>query len=131
MGENDGILLPDKVQVLLDGEPMERGEFYLMMASSLSRLFARMRPFWGTGPGGVHFTSLASNSHRLARSLPGILRGRPLDHVSEENGYTSRNLDRVQMRLDCGFTVDGELFDPEPGRIIELTADRTVRFVRS
>jgi len=131
MGENDGILLPDKVQVLLDGEPMAQGEFYLMIASTLSRLFAGMRPFWGVGPGGVRFTSMASNAQRMSSSFAGILRGRPGDFVTEENGYTSRNLDRVQLRLDCGFTVDGELFDPEPGRVVELTADRTVRFVRT
>ena len=79
----------------------------------------------------MHFTSISSDSYRMARSFPGILRGRPQEYVTQENGYVSRNLDRVQMRFDCGFTVDGELFDPEPGRVVELTADRTVRFVRA
>ena len=130
-GDHTGILQPDKVQVMVDGETMDRSEFFLMIASSLDRLFSRMSPFWGTGPGGVQFTTIASNAKRIPRSLTGILRGKPLPFVTEDNGYLSRNAKRIELSLDCGFTVDGELFDPVPGRHIELTADRTVQFVRT
>ena len=130
-GDHTGILQPDKVQVMIDGELQDRSEFFMMLASSLDNLFSRMSPFWGTGPGGVQFSTIASNAHRIPRSLAGILRGKPLPHVTEENGFLSRNAKRIQLSLDCGFTVDGELFDPRPGRIIELTADRTVQFVRT
>ena len=37
----------------------------------------------------------------------------------------------AEMRFDCGFTVDGELVRPEPGRVVSLTADDTVHFVRA
>ncbi|MCP5040063.1 MAG: hypothetical protein GY944_03470 [bacterium] len=130
-GETTGILQPDKVQVIIDGEHQSRGEFFLLIASSLNRLFSRMNPFWGEGPGGVKFSTIASDAHRIASSLTGILRGKPRAHVTEENGYISRNAGRVELSLDCGFTVDGELFDPEPGRRVELTADDTVNFVRT
>ena len=69
--------------------------------------------------------------YRLPRSLTGILRGKPASFVTEENGYVSRNAKRVELSADCGFTVDGELFDPEPGRRIEITADQSIRFVRT
>ncbi len=131
VGDTDGILSPDKVQVIIDGEPQKRDEFYLGIASSLDRLFSGMRPFWGQGPGGVQFSTIASDAHRIPSALAGILRGKPRDHVTEENGFTSRNAGRVELCLDCGFTVDGELYDPEPGRRIELTADHTVQFVRT
>lgn len=130
-GDHTGILQPDKAQVIIDGELQDRSEFFLMIASSLDRLFSRMRPFWGTGPGGVQFTTIASNAHRIPRSLTGILRGKPLPFVTEENGFLSRRAKRIELNLDCGFTVDGELFDPRAGRIIELSADRTVQFVRT
>jgi len=131
VGDTDGILSPDKVQVIIDGEPQQRGEFYLAIASTLDRLFSGMRPFWGEGPGGVRFSTIASDAHRIPGSLTGILRGSPRSYVTEENGFTSRNAGRVELSLECGFTVDGELFDPEPGRRVELTADNTVQFVRT
>ncbi|MCP4035884.1 MAG: hypothetical protein GY733_03020 [bacterium] len=130
-GDKAGILQPDKVQVMIDGEMQDRGEFFLMIASSLNRLFSRMQPFWGEGSGGVQFTTIASDGHRIPRSLLGILRGKPLPFVTEENGYLSRNALRVDLILDCGFTIDGELFDPIPGHHVELTANRTVQFVRT
>lgn len=130
-GDTGGILQPDKVQVLIDGVIQTPGEFFLLIASSLNRLFSKMKPFWGNGSGGVQFTSIASDAHRIPRSLLGIVRGKPLSYVNEENGFTSRNIDRVDLRLDCGFTVDGELFDPVPGRQVEISADQTIQFVRA
>ena len=131
MGDTEGVLEPDKIDVLLDGEPIDRGEFSLLMTSTLYRLFARMRPFWGRGSGGVRFTSVAAGAEQLWRAAPGILRGRPGSAVREENGYTSRNVKCAELRMDCGFTVDGELVAGEPGRILKITADNVVRFVRA
>jgi len=130
-GDTHGVLTPDKVQMLVDGWPADRGESRLVMASTLDRLFLRMRPFWGSGPGGVRFTALAANAKQLKRALPGILSGRPGHVVTERNGYMSRNAKRVDLELGCGFTVDGELVEPWPGRILSITAENTLRFVRA
>jgi hypothetical protein len=51
--------------------------------------------------------------------------------VDEDNGYLSRNASRVDLRMDCGFTVDGELVEPAGGRIASITGDDVVRFVRA
>ncbi len=131
LGDTDGVLTPDKAQILLDGEMVDGGEYYLTIASSLDRLFARMRPFWGRGAGGVRFTAIRADAQQLWRTAPGILNGRPGSRVCEANGYTSRNAKRAELRTDCGFTVDGELIPPEPGRVVSITADDTIRFVRA
>jgi hypothetical protein len=130
-GDRTGILEPDKVQILLDGQLVEQGEFNLIIASTLSRLFARMRPFWGQGPGGVRFTSLAAPCERFGAAAIGILRGKPASWVTPEAGYTSRNVERAELRMNCGFTVDGELWQPDSDRSIALTAERVVHFVRA
>jgi hypothetical protein len=130
-GDHSGILTPDKVQIMLDGEEVGHGEFHLVIASTLSRLFARMRPFWGQGPGGVRFTAVGAPAQRIGSAAVGILRGQPQDWVTPENGYTSRNVDHAELRMSCGFTVDGELWQPDPGRGIALTAERVVHFVRA
>lgn len=131
LGDSGGVLEPDKIQMLVDGVPVERGESALVMATSLERLFLGLRPFWGAGPGGVRLTAIASSARGLARAVPGILAGRPGPAVREEDGYLSRNGARVDLRMDCGFTVDGELEPPVPERIVSLRADRRVRFVRT
>jgi hypothetical protein len=131
MQDRNGVLTPDKIQIMLDGEMVPEGEFYLVIGSSLQRLFLRMNPFWGTGPGGVRFTSLASGAHRVRSAVPGILRGKPKSFVKPENGFTSRNAERAELRLDCGFTVDGEFFEPISDEVVTITADRRVAFVRA
>jgi hypothetical protein len=124
-------MTPNKAQILLDDELVPQGEFSLLISTSLGRLFANMRPFWGTGPGGVRFTAMVSGAHRMGAAFPGMLRGKPASFVTPENGYISRNLKRVKMRLDCGFTVDGELVPGSPGRILAITADDRLRFLRA
>jgi len=131
VSRGDGILTPDKAQIMLDGQLVAPGEFTLLMASTLPRLFSRLRPFWGTGPGGVRFTAMSPDAVGLGRSAPGILAGRPGRLVTEDNGYLSRNCKRVEMRFDCGFTIDGEQSDPRAGRMVSITAENNVRFVRA
>jgi len=129
--DTKGVLAPDKVQIFLDGEEVDGGEYLLVISSTLSRLFARMRPFWGIGLGGVRLTAIRTGSQQLWRAAPGILAGRPGARVREENGYTSRNAKTAELRMDCGFTVDGELVAPQAGRLVTLTATEPVRFVRT
>jgi hypothetical protein len=125
------VLAPNKVELLVDGQSIPHSEFSLMISSTLGRLFAGMRPFWGLGSGPVRFTGFATGSQRFGRAAPGILRGRPRSWVTPETGYTSCNAKRIDIRLDCAFTVDGELVDPMPSRILTLTADDRLRFIRA
>ena len=126
-----GILAPDKCEVRENSRELADPELYLLIASTLDRLFLRMNPFWGTGPGGVRLSALSSRAQRIALAAPGILRGRPRAWVTRERGYSSERLERAKLRISCGFTIDGELFAPEPEEEIELSADRRIRFLRA
>jgi hypothetical protein len=57
-----GILTPDKCQVRVDGREFCDAEQYLLISTTLDRLFLRMNPFWGDGPGAVRLTALASRA---------------------------------------------------------------------
>ncbi len=127
----DGVLIPDKAQIMLDGELIEGGEFTLIIASSLQRLFLKINPFWGEEKAPVRFTAMASSSKRTALAAPGILRGKPPAFVKSETGYTSRNVKEVELRIDAGFTVDGETIQPRSGEIVRVSGDRRIRFVRA
>ena len=62
---------------------------------------------------------------------PAFSRGVPVRSWTRPNGYSSHNAKRVELRFDCGFTVDGELVAPDIGRYASVTAEDTVRFVRA
>jgi hypothetical protein len=119
------------MQIALDDEPPESRELRVVMATTAQKLFLGLRPFWGREPGAVRLTMLAADARNLTRAAWGILRGHPPAWATPELGYASHNCERAAFRLDCGVTVDGELFAPCPGRSLELTGDRRVRFVRA
>jgi diacylglycerol kinase family enzyme len=127
----EGVLQPDKIQIRLDGESVPAGEFYLAIATSLTRLFWRIDPFWGPGSGPVRFTAIASNARRLLASAPGILWGRAGRFVRPENGYTSQRVDRAQLLFDSGFTIDGEIFEGRSDEVVTLGGDRRLTFLRA
>ena len=127
----DGVLQPDKIQIRLDGKGVPAGEFYLAIATSLTRLFWRIDPFWGPGSGPVRFTSIASNARRVLATAPGILRGRAGPFAQPENGYTSRRVARAQLLFDSGFTVDGEIFESRPDEVVTLVGDQRLTFLRA
>ncbi len=133
MGANklDGVLTPDKAQITLDGEFVDSGEFTLIIASSLQRLFCRMNPFWGSEQAPVRFTAVASDSERTAIASAGILRGKPSAFVTPENGYTSRNVATAELRIHCGFTVDGEVIAPCDDEVVRISGDERITFLRA
>ena len=126
-----GILTPDKIETRLDGEALVGGEFRLSIATTLNRLYWRLNPYWGEGAGDVRFTAITSDAERFGAAAPGILWGRPPSWTTPENGYHSRNVRRAQLRLSCGFTMDGEDFAPRSDEVVTLTTDRRVTFVRT
>jgi hypothetical protein len=130
-GDHGGVLDPDKMQIALDRAPVAPEEFTLVMATTLERLFLRLRPFWGTEPAPIHVSTLAAGAQGLARALPAVARGRAARHATPERGYTSRNVHEAAFHLDCGVTLDGELFEPLPGRVVRIRASEPIRFVRT
>jgi len=131
LGSSGGLLTPDTMKIWLDGQPLEREQFMLVMATSLERLFLNIRPFWGQEPAPIRFTAIAAGAPRTPLAALRILHGSGPSNGIPVPGYTSRNIHRLDLSLDCGVLVDGELFAPIPGRTVRITADQRVRFVRT
>ncbi len=123
-----GVLMPDKHLIALDGEPVEPAEYLLVMVTSLERLFLRLRPFWGSEAAPLHFTGVAWSAEALGRNALRIASGRGAG-LDWSHGYLSRNVRSVQLRFDCGFTLDGELFAPEPEGSLHIDVVEHVRFL--
>jgi hypothetical protein len=116
------------IAVSADGGPMATERRLLVLATTLDRLVLGSRPFWGTGGRPVRFTSIAYDAPGIVRHARRILYGGEERDLPQ--GFDSLGAERVELRLDGPFTIDGQFFEPAPGRPLVLTAPATVRFVR-
>ncbi len=112
-----------------DGAMVQDGEQFIMLATSSQRITMGLNPFWGTQTGAIRYTAIDGPPVRLVSALLPVLRGRPRPWMHAA-GYRSGSADHLTLRLTSRFTVDGELFDPGPSGLIELSARRTMDFVR-
>jgi hypothetical protein len=113
----------------IDGVEEPRRAYFGMLASTLHHLFLGLQPFWGEGPGRLRYTALRQAPYRPLRAAFPFMRGRPTPAMRPELGYDSRNVDELTLHLDSGFTLDGELFAPVPGRPVELSAGESAYFL--
>lgn len=105
---------PVPMLIGLNGHPPEHLNCLVVFASTLERLFLRFRPFWGTEEGPVHFTAVSAKPAHLLLALPSLLHGRRGRYGTRENGYLSHNVRDVRLSFDGGYTLDGELYRPNP-----------------
>jgi hypothetical protein len=105
-------LSPVPITTRLDHRPPEARDCLLVFVTTLERLFLGLRPFWGTEPKPLHYTAIGSRPYRFVRLLPFLLKGRQSPNIMPDNGYISHNANCIQLNLDSGFTLDGQLYRP-------------------
>ena len=139
-GSPTGIFAPDDIGLAFNHKataketPTDRLEtkpFQLVMATTLKRLFLRLCPFWGTEEAPLRFTAIAANATRSPVAVWKVLRGLPPPPFALDSGYCSHNVERLTLQMDCGYTIDGELFESPPGRTLHLATDHRLRFIRA
>jgi len=97
----------------LNQDVPEHKEYLLVLITTLQRLFLGLRPYWGSETKPLHYTAVGARPRHFTRLLPSLIRGYQSEHVRPANGYISHNVDEVQLTLDCGFNLDGELYTPD------------------
>jgi diacylglycerol kinase (ATP) len=107
---------PVPMLIGLDGQPAEHLNCLVVFAGTLEHLFLGLRPYWGTEAAPLHFTAVSANPAHLLRALPSLLRGRRGRYATRENGYISHNVREVRLTFHDGYTLDGELYRPDPQR---------------
>jgi diacylglycerol kinase (ATP) len=118
------------MSIRLDGEDVPDRTYKLILASTLERFFLGIRPFWGTQRAPIHFTAVADQALGIGPAIS-ILRGRRPRRADVDPRFVSRNVHDADLSMECGLTVDGELFPPRPGRSVRVSAYEGMRFVRS
>jgi diacylglycerol kinase (ATP) len=124
-----GVLKGHDIAVALDNGAESRIERLLVLATTLDRLILGSRPFWNYDGEPIRYTSIKYPPVGLLRSAPKLLYGWRRQALSPEV-YASQGTGRISVRLDAPFTLDGETFEPAPGRPLVITAPDRVRFVR-
>ena len=108
-----GFISPVPVSVTVDDTPPQTFDSFVVLVSSLERLFLGIHPYWGVESGPLHYTAVRAYPRHLLLTLPALLRGRRSAFGSIENGYFSHNAHEIRLSLDGGFTLDGQLYTPE------------------
>ena len=124
----DPVLHGDDMTVQFNGGPGRKICQVAALVTTLDRLMLKSRPYWGREGGRLHYTGIAYPPRRVGRSAYRVLYGGCDRDLPD--GYESHNADRVAFEMDCPFTLDGELFDPEPGTPVELSGGGRLRFLR-
>ncbi len=100
------------VSVELDEHPARQFDAFVVLISTLERLFLGIHPYWGNERGPLRYTALRAHPQYLLRALPSALRGRGGRYGTSENGFYSHNVYEARLKLDSGFTLDGQLYKP-------------------
>lgn len=129
-GENERILTGEKIAVRFDEGADDSGCHLLSLVTGMERLILGSRPFWGEGGGALHYTRIAHPAPRLLRNGYTLLYGGARRKPLPEQTYFSRKADSMTFSLDAPFTLDGELFTPEPGVPVVLRGDKRLKFLR-
>ena len=114
---------------LAGAEPSGRFEASILLATTLEQLFLGIRPFWGPERGTLRGVLIEEPAHRLLRNLPALLRGRPNRHMTAATGYHPISTDHLRVSASGRFTLDGELYDFEPGGL-QLAPSAPLGFLR-
>jgi hypothetical protein len=100
----------------------------ILAVSTLHRLFFGMRPFWGTGPGRLRMTLVEQDCTRFLRTFISIARGRPNRNAVPQSGYISHNAERIQLSMEGGLNLDGEIIHARGA--VSIDATESLRFLR-
>lgn len=111
--QSSNFIPPVPISVALDDHPPQQIDSFVVLVSTLERLFLGLYPYWGDESGPLHYTALRARPRYLLRALPSILRGCKGAYAIPENGFYSHNAHEIKLNLGSGFTLDGQLYTPE------------------
>ena len=123
---------PARAKIKFENEREFSGEFNIIVATSLHRLLMGVYPFWQKEEKYRHLalSIIKRNAPSPFKSLLRILRGHAPNVAHGSEYYRSYNLAAVNIEIENGFTLDGELFG-DSGVVTEVKLDTagTVSFL--
>ena len=100
---------PSRLVFTADGRPIDENQWCVMFACTLQSMVFKMSPFWGEGEGSIRMTAIAQDHRHLLRAAVSAMRGRQGRNNTEALGYHSLNAEGIDIDLDDGVTLDGQI----------------------
>jgi hypothetical protein len=129
-GQGGKLFPPLHARAVIDGGEVLSDELLGILTSTMERQFLGIRPYWGREPGPIHYSALSYSARSPVRAALSVMRGKPNRFVRLELGYRSHNASCIELQIDSGFTLDGELFAGGEGTSLRLTAEQSALFLR-
>lgn len=126
------LTVPAQASISVDGGEEISGEFNIITATTLRRLLMGAYPFWANGDKSRYqvLSLIRRQPPRPLQAFLKILRGLPPKAETDAHFYHSYCPAKVRIKIENGFTLDGELFG-EQGVATEIMLDTvgTVNFL--
>ncbi len=124
-----GMLEGGRVAIRFEDGEVREDRLLLVFATTLDRLVLASRPFWNGLAAPFRLTAIRQPAEGLVRRALHVLYGGETRHLPPES-FFSRGSARAELELGSEITIDGQFYQPLPGRPLIVTAPQQVRFVR-
>jgi hypothetical protein len=104
----------------------EDGRFFVVMATTMSRLLLGLSPQPVIGQGAVQYLSLRPGPRAVLSTVPGIVSKR----VGPGAARTVRRTDTAAFTFAGAYTLDGELYEATADKPVTVDGSSTLRFIR-
>lgn len=106
------------------------GRCRFLLATSLPLQAHLVDPYARRGHGELRLTAIAANANRWRTRLPRILLGKFSPAMDIQAGYLSGRFESARVSGIDKITLDGQEFDLDPSRPLELRTGPSWRFLR-
>ena len=110
-----------------NGEVVEAQRMLFGATTLPGRLILGCEPFWDQSGAPIRWLEIDANPPAPLIAAPFVAYGRPMGWMRK--AYRSGSSQSVELRLDDGFVVDGERFQPGADGIVRVTAEETATFL--
>lgn len=120
--------LPE-LEVAAESLGQTRGTVRILLVTSLQHDSGILNPYAARGSGAVRVTAIQHGARSFWRRLPALLVGRLNLADSPECGYLSGNTAGLSVSGLSSICLDGQQYQLDPGRTLEIDAGPAFRFL--
>ncbi|MCP1195299.1 hypothetical protein NKW84_05415 [Acetobacter senegalensis] len=118
----------------LEGNAAEMHDCFLFLCTGLQCLPHGIWPFWkpeGEADRGISYLDVAARPERLTKAIWNLVRGRAPAWIQNSSSYHSGFSERIRLRTEQSFVLDGEVLDTGPDHCLDITAGPVVSFLQA